>query len=209
MVPSPVQDLRQHETMHPFTGSAPTRRAGARRPVARQAEGTFPPLPPRATRSGHGRRPRPTRDHGWLLRTPAPELPPAAAFRYADRARPPHTPSDELRRKITRHFERACAWWAAPPGPDDLARAVTRTIAGPDDGIVEAWIAEARPGLWIRAWTEGLYSLEDLVAAAVRTRLDHRLFRHVIAPYGYVGPEFRSRLRAQKPSRLMVSTDGD
>ena len=184
MTPSPIRSLRQRQPLASFTGSGADRRVAPRRAVTRQPDGIFPPLPASPNRSAHRRRMRPTREHGWLLRTPAPELPPAAAFRPADRARPPLTPSDELRRTITRHFQRACAWWASSPGPDDLARALTQTAAGPDDGIVEAWIAEARPGLWIRAWTEGLYTLEDLVAAATRTRLDHRLFRHVIAPYG-------------------------
>ena len=162
-----------------FTGVLPV-------PAARSApypDDGFPPTPPDLVRSLHGLRGRPRREHAWLLRTPAPPLAPPEAFRAADRGRPSEPPSPDLHRDVLRHFQRACAWWNTVPGAADLARAIKAQAAGPDDGIVEAWIGEASTWLWIRAWNGNLYSLEDLVRAAVRTRTDHRLFRHVIGPY--------------------------
>ena len=168
-----------------FAGDVPdiTVQRAAQGAAAHPHDG-FPPTPRHLAHAVHGPEATPRREHGWLLRTPGPPLPAPEAFRAADRARSAAAATPELQRDIERHFARACAWWSFTPGPDDLARAIAATEAGPDDGIAEAWILEASPWLWIRAWTERVYGFEDLVRTAVRTRLDHRLFRHAIAPYG-------------------------
>lgn len=130
---------------------------------------------------------RPGRDepsHGDLWRTPAKPLPPPASYRAIDRRRVPASADSELIKRIDLHLARACAWWSTPPDTAEMEAAVASHGKGPDAGVIEAWVGEGHPELWLAAWRAWLYSLEDLVASAVRTRTDHRLFRHLFGTFG-------------------------
>ena len=148
-------------------------------------DGAFPPLPPRLPAA----RKAPPAEHHLLLRTPGPALPAPAAFRQSDRDRPAAAPSAELRAEIERAFAQSCAWLRRTPGADDLVDALRGERTPTRAAVLEAWILEAPPRLWLQAWRERLYDLEELVGAAQRLRLEHRLFRHVMATYAGPGGE--------------------